>query len=54
MGYDSISWIQSMRLLEAGMIDVKSEITHVLPLARWREGMDLMKTQQAIKVVLHP
>ena len=43
-----------MRLLEAGMIDVKSEITHELPLEQWREGMELMRTQEAIKVVLHP
>ena len=54
MGYDTTSWLQSMRLLEAGMIDVKSEITHELPLEQWREGMELMRTQEAIKVVLHP
>lgn len=54
MGYDTISWINALRLLEAGMIDVKSEITHVLPLDQWREGMDLMAAQAAVKVVLHP
>lgn len=54
MGYDTISWINSLRLLEAGMLDVKSEITHVLPLDEWRRGMDLMAKQEAIKVVLHP
>lgn len=54
MGYDTITWINVLRLLEAGMIDVKSEITHELPLDEWRKGMDLMATQQAVKVVLHP
>lgn len=54
MGYDTISWINALRLLEAGMIDVQSEITHVLPLSDWREGMELMAKQEAIKVILRP
>lgn len=53
-GYDYTSWHNAIRLIEAGKFDVKSEITCELPLEQWREGMDLMLHQKAIKVVLNP
>lgn len=43
-------------LLEKGLIDVSKLVTHVLPLTRWEEGLDLAMTARdgAIKVVLKP
>lgn len=53
-GYNYISWRNSLRLLERGMIDAKTQITHTLPLKDWKKGMELMASQEAVKVVMNP
>ncbi|MBN1299425.1 MAG: zinc-binding dehydrogenase [Actinobacteria bacterium] len=53
-GYDYISWKNVIKLMQKGLIDMKSMISHRLPLSRWREGFDLIKHQQSIKVILTP
>ncbi|MTI79664.1 MAG: zinc-binding dehydrogenase [Firmicutes bacterium] len=53
-GYDSTSWKNSIKLIEAGLIDMKSLITHHLPLADWEKGFKMMKNREAIKVILKP
>jgi threonine dehydrogenase-like Zn-dependent dehydrogenase len=52
MGYDTTSWKNSINLLKKGKIDVKSMITHRLPLSKWEEGFKLMINKKAIKVIL--
>lgn len=51
--YDAVSWRHSIRLLQHGMVDVKSLITHRLPLSQWEEGFRLMANKTAIKVILY-
>ena len=51
MGYDTVSWRNSINLLRSGMVDTKSLITHRLPLSEWRKGFDLMISKEAIKVI---
>ena len=54
MGYNPTSWKQVLKLLSAGMIDLKSTITHTLPLTDFDRGMELMINREAIKVVFKP
>ncbi len=53
-GYDYISWKNVIKLTQKGLLDLKSMISHKLPLSKWKEGFDLVKNQQAIKVILYP
>ena len=54
MGYNPIAWKNVIRLLEAGKISTKLTITHRLPLDRFEEGIRLMNSREAIKVIFQP
>lgn len=51
-GYDYVSWRNSLRLMEMGKISLKGMISHTLPLKKWRDGFELVKHREAIKVIL--
>ena len=44
----------AVALLERDALDLEPLITHHLPLERYAEGIDLLESQQAIKVCFHP
>lgn len=44
----------AVALLERGALDLSPLVTHHLPLERYAEGIDLLESQQAIKVCFHP
>lgn len=48
------SWTRSLRLLEYGLVDTESLITHRLPLQDWLEGYKLARDGEAVKVALKP
>jgi threonine 3-dehydrogenase len=48
------TWTAMENMLATGKLAVQPAVTHVLPLARWREGIELARTGQACKVVYHP
>lgn len=48
------TWTQMENLLAAGKLDISPAITHVLPLQRWQEGIELAKSGQACKVIYTP
>jgi len=52
MAYNTTTWRNCINLLQKGMIDSKSLITHRLPLSKWEEGFKLMLSREAIKVIL--
>lgn len=54
MGYDSTSWKNCLALLEKGEIDMRTFISHRLPLSEWEEGIELVKNRKATKVILLP
>ena len=54
MGYNPIAWKNVIRLMEAGMLGTKQTITHRLPLEQFEEGVRLMSSREAIKVVFFP
>ncbi len=53
-GYTPIAWHNVMRMISAGIIDIKQMITHTLPLSEFEEGVRLMKAREAVKVIFHP
>jgi threonine 3-dehydrogenase len=48
------TWTRMENLLAAGKLDVLPVITHVLPLSRWKEGVDLASEAAACKVIFEP
>ena len=48
------TWEAALRLIEAGLVDMRPLITHVLPLESWEQAFELVETQKALKVVLKP
>jgi L-iditol 2-dehydrogenase len=48
------SWERVLSLFERGAIDPAQFITHVLPLDEWERGFDLLRSGEAVKVVLEP
>jgi len=46
------SFLQTIEILNQGILDVKSLITHTLSLAKINEGIEAMRARKAIKVVI--
>lgn len=44
----------AIRILESQVIDVNKIITHVIPLHQIREGIEILRNQQGIKVIVKP
>ena len=53
-GYDWISWRNSMNLIQAGKIDMKSMISHKMGISDFRHAFNLVKNREAIKIILYP
>jgi len=49
-----VSWVLALNLLAARKVDLQPLITAELPLAEWQRAFDLMRTREAVKVVLKP
>lgn len=54
MGYNAQSWRNVMSMASVGLLDLKSLATHVLPLDHYKKGFELLRRQEAAKVVLIP
>jgi threonine 3-dehydrogenase len=48
------TWYQMEALLKAGKLDLAPVITHRLPMQSFAEGMDLLKSGEASKILLYP
>lgn len=53
-GYDWVSWTNSIRLSEKGILDIGAVISHTLALEEWERGFALTRARQALKVILVP
>ncbi|MDD4146101.1 MAG: alcohol dehydrogenase catalytic domain-containing protein [Clostridia bacterium] len=53
-GYDHLQNYKSFALIASGRLAAKKYVTHVLPLAEIKKGIELTKSGEAIKVVLQP
>lgn len=45
---------RALALIQAGQLDLEPLVTRRLPLARYTEGVDLLRQKAAIKVLFHP
>ncbi len=54
LGQRWVSWRRGLSLLGQGLVDTRCLVTHVLPLAEWREAFRLVEERQGLKVVLQP
>ena len=54
MGYNTVSWRQCIALAEAGILDLKSIISHHMPLDEFDKGFQITISQEATKVILTP
>ncbi|MBV8338543.1 MAG: hypothetical protein JO343_01200 [Candidatus Eremiobacteraeota bacterium] len=46
------TWYQMQALVTAGRVDLSPIITHVVPLERYAEAFELLKSGQAVKIVI--
>jgi len=53
-GYNWLSWRNVMNLAVADKIDLKSMISHRMKISQFREAFDLVRSKQAIKIILYP
>ena len=53
-GYNTESWQRVISMADAGILDVSKAITQILPMSEFHQGFELMRTQQAAKVILLP
>lgn len=54
LGRNPSSWHRSISLLTTGTVDVSPLITHRLPLEKGQEAFDLLRSGEAIKILLFP
>lgn len=47
-------WVEAIRILDSGQINVEPIISHVLPLGKWEEGFNLSMSGDALKVLVKP
>lgn len=54
MGYNQVSWRNSLALVRSGRLDLKPVITCEMPLADYHKGFEMTRKQEASKVILIP
>lgn len=54
LGQTWAAWKRSLDLLKRGEVDTRSLVTHILPLAQWREAFQLVQENRGVKIVLQP
>jgi len=54
LGQRWTSWQRALALMAHGQVDTRSLVSHVLPLAEWREAFRLFEEKQGLKIVLEP
>lgn len=52
MGYNTISWRNTISLARKGKLDLTSIVTHTIPLEECAHGFDMMVSRQAGKVIV--
>lgn len=49
-----LTWERCLRLMKYGQLQAEALITHELPLESWRQGISLIESGEAVKVLLVP
>lgn len=45
---------KTARIIESGILPLEEIVTHMLPLSQYEKGLELLRTGQALKVVIYP
>jgi threonine dehydrogenase-like Zn-dependent dehydrogenase len=53
-GYDWVCWRNVIKLWKAKKLSLDSIITHRMKLSQFSEGIEMLKKQEAVKIVLYP
>jgi len=53
-GYDWVTWRNVIKLWEAGKLSLNSIITHSMKISQFNEAIEMIKKQEAIKIILYP
>ena len=48
------SWLRAMALVSEGRVELSSLVSHVLPIAEWQTAFELVRSSDAVKVVIDP
>ena len=48
------AWEHSLDLMSRGKVDAHRLVTHILPLADWRQAFEMVEAKQGLKIVLQP
>lgn len=48
------SWHKAIKLVQMGKIDIDSVISHVFPLTKWEEALEVVKNRKGLKVLFDP
>lgn len=54
LGQRWMSWQRALALMAQGQVDTRSLVSHILPLAEWREAFRLFEEKQGLKILLEP
>jgi L-iditol 2-dehydrogenase len=54
LGQRWTSWQRALSLMTQGKVDTNALVSHVLPLAEWREAFRLFEEKAGLKIVLEP
>lgn len=54
LGQRWTSWQRALALMAQGQVNTRSLVSHVLPLAEWREAFRLFEEKEGLKIVLEP
>jgi len=54
LGQRWTSWQRALSLLSRGEVDTRSLVSHILPLAEWRQAFRLAEEKTGLKIVLEP
>jgi threonine dehydrogenase-like Zn-dependent dehydrogenase len=47
-------WVEALRILKSGKINIGPLVSHILPLEKWEEGFKISMSGEALKVLIKP
>lgn len=48
------AWFKTLKMIENGKLNADAIISHVIPLSRWEEALELVKNKKGLKVLFNP
>lgn len=48
------AWKRALKLLEEGKVNLRSVVSHILPITEWEKAFEIVENQRGLKVLLRP